>query len=138
MFSGTFLNIAGTVSSVDTTQNTLTVTDLKTKKPVLVKLTADSQQRKLDPQLAQRIAMAFKGGALAGRAGRRVAREPARVRVHRAALLRRAHPQGGPQEVPEGKAASAGLRVAQEARERVERLIFSAFSIACPPRRLPI
>jgi hypothetical protein len=60
--SGSFLNIAGTVSSVDTTQNTLTVTDLKTKKPVLVKLTADSQQRKLDPQLAQRIAMAFKGG----------------------------------------------------------------------------
>ena len=60
--SGTFLNIAGTVSSIDTTQNTLTVTDLKTKKPVLVKLTADSQQRKLDPQVAQRIAMAFKGG----------------------------------------------------------------------------
>ena len=61
--SGTFLNIAGTVSSVDTTQNTLTVTDLKTKKPLVVKLTADSQQRKLDPQLAQRIAVAFKGGA---------------------------------------------------------------------------
>jgi len=60
--SGAFLNIAGTVSSIDTTQNTFTVTDLKTKKPVLVKLTADSQQRKLDPQLAQRIAMTFKGG----------------------------------------------------------------------------
>jgi hypothetical protein len=60
--SGSFLNIAGTVSSIDTTQNTLTVTDLKTKKPLLVKLTADSQQRKLDPQLAQRIAMTFKGG----------------------------------------------------------------------------
>ena len=60
--SGTFLNIAGTVASIDTTQNTLTVTDLKTKKPVLVKLTTDSQQRKLDPQMAQRIAMAFKGG----------------------------------------------------------------------------
>jgi len=60
--SGTFLNIAGTVSSIDATQNNLTVTDLKTKKPVVVKLTADSQQRKLDPQVAQRIAMAFKGG----------------------------------------------------------------------------
>jgi hypothetical protein len=66
--SGSFLNIAGTVSSVDTTQNTLTVTDLKTKKPLVVKLTADSQQRKLDPQLAQRIAMAFKGGGT-GRPG---------------------------------------------------------------------
>jgi len=66
--SGSFLNIAGTVSSVDATQNTLTVTDLKTKKPLVVKLTADSQQRKLDPQLAQRIAMAFKGGG-SGRPG---------------------------------------------------------------------
>jgi len=64
--SGTFRNIAGTVAAVDASQNTLTVTDLKTKKPVVVKLTADSQQRKLDPQVAQRIAMAFKGGGPGG------------------------------------------------------------------------
>jgi len=75
---------------------------------------------------------------MAGRAGRRVARELARLRVHPAALLRRVRPQVGLQEVPEGKAASVGLRVAQEARERVERLIFSVFSTAWPPRRLPI
>ena len=67
--SGTFLNIAGTVASTDAGQNTLTVTDLKTKKPVLVKLTAASQQRKLDPQVAQRIAMAFKGGGAGGPGG---------------------------------------------------------------------
>jgi len=44
--SGTFRNIAGTIFSVDPGQNTLTVTDLKTKKPVLVKFTADSQYAK--------------------------------------------------------------------------------------------
>ena len=60
--SGSFRNIAGTVSSVDTSQNTITVTDLKTKKPVPVTFTPDSQLRKLDPQLAQRIAMVLKGG----------------------------------------------------------------------------
>ena len=75
---------------------------------------------------------------MARRAGCRVAHEPPRLRVHPAALLRRVRPQVELQEVPEGKAASAGLRVAQEARERVERLIFSVFSIACLPRRLPI
>ncbi len=75
---------------------------------------------------------------MARRAGCRVAREPAGLRVHPAALLRRVRPQVELREVPEGKAASAGLQVAPEARERVERLIFSAFSIACPPPRLPI
>jgi hypothetical protein len=60
--SGSFRNIAGTVSSIDASQNTLTVTDLKTKKPVLVKFTADSQMRKLEPQMAQMIAMRLKGG----------------------------------------------------------------------------
>ena len=64
--SGSFRNIAGTVSSIDTSQNTLTVTDLKTKKPVLVKFTPDSQLRKLDPTMAQGIAMRLKGGAAGG------------------------------------------------------------------------
>ena len=43
--SGTFRNIAGTVQSLDVAGNSLTVTDLKTKKPVTVKLTPDSQFR---------------------------------------------------------------------------------------------
>jgi hypothetical protein len=60
--SGSFRNIAGTVSSIDISQNTLSVLDLKTKKPVQVKLTADSQMRKMDPQMAQMIAMRLKGG----------------------------------------------------------------------------
>jgi hypothetical protein len=60
---GTFRNIAGTVSSIDASQNTISVMDLKTKKPVLVKFTTDSQLRKLPPQMAQMIAMRLKAGA---------------------------------------------------------------------------
>jgi hypothetical protein len=64
--SGSFRNIAGTVSSIDVSQNTLSVTDLKTKKPVLVKFTADSQLRKLPPMMAQMIALRLKGGGAGG------------------------------------------------------------------------
>jgi len=60
---GTFRNIAGTVASIDASQNTISVMDLKTKKPVLVKFTSDSQLRKLPPAMAQMIAMRLKGGA---------------------------------------------------------------------------
>jgi hypothetical protein len=64
--SGSFRNIAGTVSSIDIGQNTISIMDLKTKKPVLVKFTADSQLRKLPPMMAQRIAMRLKGGEAGG------------------------------------------------------------------------
>jgi hypothetical protein len=64
--SGSFRNIAGTVSSIDVSQNTMSVMDLKTKKPVLVKFTADSQLRKLPPMMAQMIAIRLKGGAGGG------------------------------------------------------------------------
>ena len=67
--SGSFRNIAGTVAAVDPDQKTLTVTDLKTKKPVVVKFMADSQMRKLDPQMAQMIAMRLKGGGQGGPGG---------------------------------------------------------------------
>ena len=59
---GSFQNIAGTVASVDTSQNTVNVMDAITKKPVSVKIAADSQMRKLPPMIAQRIAMRLKGG----------------------------------------------------------------------------
>jgi hypothetical protein len=67
--SGAFRNIAGTIASIDPSQNAITVTDLKTKKPVLVKFTADSQLRKLEPQMAQMIAMRLKGGGAGGPGG---------------------------------------------------------------------
>lgn len=59
--TGSFRNIAGTISSVDSAAGTITVTDLVAKKPVVVKVTSESQVRKLPPEIAQRLAMRLKG-----------------------------------------------------------------------------
>jgi hypothetical protein len=59
--SGSFRNIAGTISAIDASAGTLTVLDLATKKPVTLKITADSQIRKIPAPMAQRIAMRLKG-----------------------------------------------------------------------------
>lgn len=69
--SGTFRNIAGTVSTIDAAAGTVTVMDLVTKKPVIVRVTSDSQLRKLQPAMAQMIAMRLKGAPAdaAGAAG---------------------------------------------------------------------
>jgi hypothetical protein len=61
--SGTFRDIAGTVVSTDAANSTITITDLATKKPVVVKVTFDSQLRKLSQMMAMGIAMRLKGGA---------------------------------------------------------------------------
>jgi hypothetical protein len=66
--SGSFRNIAGTVVSTDDSAGTFTVKDLVTKKTVTIKTTADSDMRKLDPQIAQGIAMRLRAGA-SGSAG---------------------------------------------------------------------
>ena len=68
--AGTFRNVAGTVASVDAASNTVTVTDLATKKPITLTLNSDTQARKLSPEVAQRIAARFKsGGATAAPGG---------------------------------------------------------------------
>lgn len=54
---GTFRNIAGTISSIDTSANTITVQDLATKKPVTLRIAGDSQLRKLPLKMAQGVAM---------------------------------------------------------------------------------
>jgi hypothetical protein len=59
--SGAFRNIAGTITSINSASNTLSVMDLISKKPVDVKITADSQLRKLPPQMAQLMATRLKG-----------------------------------------------------------------------------
>jgi hypothetical protein len=59
--SGTFRNIAGTVVSTDAGNNTISVMDLATKKPVTLRITPDSQLRKLLPMVAQRIALRLRG-----------------------------------------------------------------------------
>jgi len=59
--SGSFRNIAGTISALDVSAGTLTVQDLATNKPVIIKITADTQLRKLPALMAQGIAMRLKG-----------------------------------------------------------------------------
>jgi len=61
--AGTFRNISGLVTAVDAAAGTMTVSDLASKKPVTVKITADSQMKNLPPQLAQGLAMRLKGAA---------------------------------------------------------------------------
>jgi Domain of unknown function (DUF5666) len=73
--SGAFRNIAGIVTAVDPSTNTLSVTDLIGKKPVIVRITSESQLRKLPPQMAQFMAMRLKRagtGAGNGAAGGQV------------------------------------------------------------------
>jgi hypothetical protein len=64
--SGAFRNIAGTISSVDSNSNTIAVMDLITKKPFTVKVTSQSQLRRLPPEVAQRIAFRLKGAGAGG------------------------------------------------------------------------
>lgn len=63
---GSFRNISATIDSVDAGAGAVTVTDLVTKKPVTVKITAQSQLRKLSPNIAQTIAARLKGIVAAG------------------------------------------------------------------------
>lgn len=65
---GTFRNVAGTITSIDAANQTLTVNDLTTKKPVVVKITSDSQMRKLPQQLATFLAMRLRGIEVPGAA----------------------------------------------------------------------
>jgi hypothetical protein len=62
LVSGSFHNVAGAVDSVDASSGTVTVLDLATKKPVLVKVTADSELRRLPAEIAQHMAMRLSGG----------------------------------------------------------------------------
>jgi hypothetical protein len=61
--SGSFRNISGTISSLDSAQSTIMVHDLATKKNVAVKITSESQLRKLPAPLAQRIAQRLNGAS---------------------------------------------------------------------------
>jgi len=61
--SGSFRNISGTISSLDTAQSTITIHDLATKKNVAVKITSESQLRKLPAPMAQRIAQRLNGSS---------------------------------------------------------------------------
>jgi hypothetical protein len=67
--SGSFRDIAGTVISTDSANNSLTIMDLATRQPVTVKLSGNSQLRQLPQPLAMRLAMRLKGGPPAAASG---------------------------------------------------------------------
>jgi co-chaperonin GroES (HSP10) len=69
VISGSFRNIAGTVNAVDVSSNTLNVNDLSTKKSVVVKITPETQLRKIPPEMAQRIAFFLRRSSGQGGAG---------------------------------------------------------------------
>jgi hypothetical protein len=62
LVSGSFRNVAATVTTVDLGANTMKVMDLTTKKPLLVHVNADSTMRKLPEMVAKMIAMRTAGG----------------------------------------------------------------------------
>ncbi len=61
--SGSFRNIAGTISAIDTAANTMTVQDTIRKTAIVVKVATDSQLKKLPQEFAQRIALRLKAAA---------------------------------------------------------------------------
>jgi Domain of unknown function (DUF5666) len=67
--SGTFQNIAGTISSVDADSSTLVVKDLASKKQVTIHTGPDAQMRQLPERVAQMLAARLKGAAPGAMAG---------------------------------------------------------------------
>jgi hypothetical protein len=74
--TGAFRNIAGTIESVDAGAGVLTIKDLASNKPVQVKITSDSQVRKLPQPIAQRIAIRLQGIASEATGAASVAAKP--------------------------------------------------------------
>jgi hypothetical protein len=98
--SGSFLHLAGTIATINAADGMFTIKDLATKKMMTVKVTADSDVRKLPPQAAARFAARAKGGEPTGHAGAEHARPAAEANAS-------AH-QGGEQQ-----RRSAGMDLSQ-------------------------
>jgi hypothetical protein len=67
--SGSFRNIAGTITSLDAAGATLVVKDLATKKQVTIHITAEAQMRRLPEMMARMLAMRLKGTTSGGQGG---------------------------------------------------------------------
>jgi hypothetical protein len=74
--SGTFRNITGMINGIDASTGTIAVMDLVAKKSITVRVTTDTQLRKLAPAMAQRIAMRLKGAPADAPAGSSAAGSP--------------------------------------------------------------
>jgi hypothetical protein len=66
--SGSFRNISGTITAIDTGASTFTVKDLITKKSVTIKVAGEAQMRRLPDMMAKAIAARLKGGEGGGAA----------------------------------------------------------------------
>ena len=64
--SGSFKNLAGTIATINTADGTITLKDLATKKMMTIKITANSDLRRLPERMAAMFAARAKGGAAAG------------------------------------------------------------------------
>ena len=71
--SGTFRQIAATITAINPQTGELTVKDLATKKPLTIKIDADSTMRKLPEQAARMLARRYAPGAARPRRGARAA-----------------------------------------------------------------
>jgi hypothetical protein len=67
--SGTFRNLAGIITAIDARAQTISLTDLISKKTVVVKITQQSQLRKIPAQMAQMIAFRLKGAGVGAQGG---------------------------------------------------------------------
>jgi hypothetical protein len=69
LISGAFETLAGTVESVDPAANTVQLTNLQTKKPVVVHINPGTLLRRLDPTVAAALARRLRPDAAAGGPG---------------------------------------------------------------------
>lgn len=104
---GSFQNIAGLITAVDPSASSVTLTDLATKKPVTIEVTHDTELKKLDPAVAQRLAFRMKGpaGEPGGGPGGRAAGGPGGARPQRG--------PGGPGGAEAGHGFGAGAAPGQ-------------------------
>lgn len=107
--TGAFRNISGMITAVNTSSGTITLNDLATKKPVEVKITPDSQLRKLPQPMAQRIAVRLKGGAADGVAGNAAAGGGTNSGAAQSGNQPQATPQGGGNASNGGTASGGGM-----------------------------
>jgi len=119
LVSGSFRNVAATVTTIDPAANTIKVMDLATKKPLLVHLNADSTLRKLPEMVAKMIAMRTSGGAAgAGGPGANGAQRPPGAQGVASA------PTGAPAGGPGGPGGPGGMRSGRggDMQQMLERL----------------
>jgi len=128
LVSGSFRNVAATVTVVDPAANTIKVMDLTTKKPLLVHVNADASLRKLPEWMARMIAMRASGGTGGNGPGGGGGQTPAGAAAAGApgqnAGSAQAGTPGGGQGGPGGPGGAGGMRGGRggDMQQMLERL----------------